>query len=486
MSLPVSNISWEVILILLPLMGGLLCFLWPRLSRIFGLATLFGMVFIVIRLGVLVHAHGVLRHRVGGWEAPLGIQLHVDGLSLVMLAITAMVGLAAGVYSQSYFKVEDSRRFWPLFLFLLAALNAVFLSADIFNIYVALELKGLSAVALTALPGNRDALRGAMRYLLATLLGSLLYLFGVALLYHGFGTVDIALFATRLDASPVTWAATGLMGAGLLMKTALFPLHFWLPPAHSSAPAPVSALLSALVVKAAFYILLRLWLTMFHSFSPGVEQLFGLLGAAAIILGSLQALRQARLKMLVAYSTVAQIGYLFLTFPLAAAAGFSAWNGAIYLAFSHAVAKASMFLAAGNLMHFAGHDRICDLEQAARRLPLSLVAFALAGISIMGLPPSGGFIGKWQLLEAAIVSGRWDLAAIMVLGGLLAAGYVFKVLSCAFSGTQESDRSKVVPAGMEWTALLLAFSAILLGFLAPLLLLVTNIGDPFGIGGVRP
>ncbi|HID66915.1 MAG TPA: oxidoreductase, partial [Roseibacterium sp.] len=370
----------------------------------------------------------------------------------------------------------------------LAALNALFLSADIFNIYVTFELMGLAAVALVALAGSREALGAAMRYLLAALLGSLAYLLGVALLYHGFGTVDIALLAERVEPSPIIWAALGLMAAGLLLKTALFPLHFWLPPAHASAPTPVSALLSALVVKASFYILLRLWLEIFDPLvgGAGVEQLLGLLGAAAILWGSVQALRQTQLKLLIAYSTVAQIGYLFLAFPLVAATGVSAWSAVTYLVLSHALAKAAMFMAAGNLLCFGGHDRIADLDRVVQRLPLTAGAFALAGVSIMGLPPSGGFIGKWLLLEAALMQGRWDLVIVMILGGLLAAGYIFKVLGYAFTQADISHESKAVPASMEWTALLLACGAILLGFLAVPVLSLVSIGDPFGIAEVRP
>ena len=480
-----ADIHWAVVLILLPLAGGMISFLWPEKSKIVGLATACALTLSVAGLGWQILTHGVYHHAVGGWGAPLGIDLYADGLSLLMLAATALVGLGVSVYSAGYFQHEDSFRFWPLWLFLLAALNALFLSADIFNLYVTLELVGLAAVALTALPGGRDALSGAMRYLLTTLLGSLAYLFGVALLYHGFGSVDISILAVRVEASPVIWSALGLMGAGLLLKTALFPLHFWLPPAHASAPAPVSALLSALVVKASFYILLRLWLTIFGPRCESIDVLFGLLGAVAVLWGSLQALRQTRLKLLVAYSTVAQIGYLFLAFPLAAAAGAAAWSAAAYLALSHALAKASMFLVAGNLLRFCGHDRIADLDRVVQRLPLTAGAFALAGISIMGLPPSGGFIGKWLLLEAALVQGRWDLVAVIILGGLLAAGYVFKVLGQAFTEAPIRHDSNSVPASMEWAALLLAIGAILLGFLAPSVLLLVGIGDPFGVMEVR-
>lgn len=477
---------WAVALILLPLAGAICCFLFPRISRTLGLVTSFAIVISVIGLGWQLLEHGSYRHAVSGWGAPLGIELYADGLSLLMLATTAIVGFAISVYSTTYFNPALAVRFWPIWMCLLAALNALFLSSDIFNLYVTLELLGLSAVALTALTGSKEALSGAMRYLLATLLASLAYLLGVALLYHSFGIVDITLLAEQMHASPAVWAALGLMAAGLMLKTAVFPLHFWLPPAHGSAPAPVSALLSALVVKASFYILLRLWFTLFEPLVDGdaINTLLGLLGCTAILWGSVQALRQTRLKLLIAYSTVAQIGYLFLVFPLAANMGSVAWNGMAYLIISHALAKSAMFLSAGNLLSFGGHDRIADLDRVVQRLPLTAAAFALAGVSIMGIPPSGGFIGKWLLLEAAFTQGRWDLAVVMILGGLLAAAYIFKVIGYTFIPAQVTHEAKSVSATMQWSALLLAIGAMLLGFLSVPVLSMLNISDITAASGL--
>lgn len=472
-----ANTPWHVIAILLPLAGAMACFLWPQRSVTLGLISASGVVVCVTGLGWRVVEQGAQRYAVGGWGAPLGIDLYVDGLSQLMLTVTAVAGLGISVYSSGYFVRKQSAIFWPLWLFLWAALNALFLSADIFNLYVTLELLGLAAVALVALAGSVDALTAAMRYLLVSLLGSLAYLLGVALLYHSYGSVDIAILAERVEPSAAVWAAVGLMSAGLLLKTALFPLHFWLPPAHASAPAPVSALLSALVVKASFYILLRLWLEILPLTNAVLAQLLGLLGAGAVLWGGFQALRQTRLKMLIAYSTVAQLGYLFLAFPLATSI---AWKGALYLLLSHAVAKAAMFMAAGNILRFGGHDRIADLDRVAQRLPLTLTAFALAGVSSMGLPPSGGFIGKWLLLEAAIRSGQWWWVIILILGGLLAAAYVFKVIGHAFTQAEVTHEAGVVPATMEWAALALALVAILLGLVAPGLLALMEIGSPFG------
>jgi len=477
----IQNFHWIVIVILLPLLGAVSCFLWPRRNVQLALLTTSGVVAVVAGLSWQVIEHGAQRYALGGWNAPLGIDLYVDGLSLLMLIVTAVVGLAISVYSSAYFKVARAKHFWPLWLFLWSALNALFLSADIFNLYVTLELIGLASVALVALSGGANALTAAMRYLLVSLLGSLFYLMGVALLYHSYGTVDIALLAQRAELSQTMWLAIGLMTAGLLLKTALFPLHFWLPPAHSSAPAPVSALLSALVVKASLYILLRLWLDVFPLSSVqgqfGLGQILGLLGSAAIIWGGVQALRQTRLKLLVAYSTVLQIGYLFLAFPLASIIG---WKAALYFVFAHAVAKTAMFMAAGNILFYGGHDSIVDLDRVAQRLPITLAAFGLAGVSLMGLPPSGGFIAKWLLLEAAIVSGQWWWGLMMIVGGLLTGAYVFKVIGYAFTQADFPHEPGIVPKRMEWVALAMAVFAIILGFLAPALLALMEIGSPFG------
>lgn len=472
----VPDFPWEIIVVALPLAGALVCFLWPRHASLLALIAALGVAGAVSGLGWEITTHGPQRYAIGGWGAPLGIDLYSDGLSLSMLAISALVGLGVSIYACGYFDSQKARHFWPLWLFLWAALNALFVAADIFNLYVTLELLGLAAVALVALAGGAEALGAAMRYLLVSLLGSLIYLFGVALLYHGSGSVDIMILAQRVESGPAAWTAMGLMSAGLLLKTALFPLHFWLPPAHASAPAPVSALLSALVVKGSFYIFLRLWLEIFMDLGASPGQLVGILGAAAVLWGGIQALRQTRLKMLIAYSTISQLGYLFMAFAIT---GITAWTGMLYLLLSHALAKAAMFMAAGNILHFGGHDRIAELDRVAQRLPLTLAAFSLAGISIIGLPPSGGFIAKWLLLEAALDSEQWWWVVVLMLGGLLAAGYIFKVIGHAFTQADLSHEARAVPANMEWAALTLACAAILLGFLVPAVTLLIDIGSPF-------
>jgi formate hydrogenlyase subunit 3/multisubunit Na+/H+ antiporter MnhD subunit len=277
------------------------------------------------------------------------------------------------------------------------------------------------------------------------------------------------------------------------MKAALFPMHFWLPPAHANAPSPVSALLSALVVKGSFYILLRLWFEAFTPLAtPATASILGWLGVAAIVWGSIQALRQPRLKLLVAYSTVAQLGYLFLVFPLASseASGFTAWSGCLLFLGAHACAKTAMFLTAGNILHAAGHDRIRDLDGITHVLPVSVFAFALSGISLVGLPPSGGFVGKWMLLDAGVSEGKWIWVTAILVGSLLAAAYIMRVLTHAFTRIPEPDIPNPIPPVMEWTGLTLAMLAAVLGFFAQWPVDLLRIGAPFAAlvasGGMSP
>ncbi|MEO1199573.1 MAG: proton-conducting transporter membrane subunit [Pseudomonadota bacterium] len=478
-----SGQPWIIWAVFSPLVGAIFAFLLPRHASLVGCLAALATSGAILGLVRQVVEFGPQRYLLGGWGAPLGVDLQADGLSVVMLLTAGVVGAGVTVYATGYFQrsSQAARAFWPLWLWLWTAMNALFLSADIFNLYVTLELLSLSAVALVAVSGNADALTGAMRYLLVSLLGSLSYLFGVVLFYGAHGTLDIALLGDLTGPSPADWVATGLMITGLAIKSALFPLHFWLPPAHAAAPAPVSALLSALVVKASFYLLLRLWLDVFPVSTPVAGQLLGVLGAAAIVWGSLKALRQKRLKLLVAYSTVAQLGYLFLAFPLASTlAAATAWSGSVMFIVSHALAKTAMFLAAGNILRSVGHDRIAELGGAQRSATLSWIAFAIAGISIMGLPPSGGFTAKWVMLQAAFASGQWWWSMPIIGGGLLAAAYVFRIVALAFAPIGAPGTSKSVPKRMELAALGFAVAAVMAGFATLQILSLLDSGAPFG------
>ncbi len=485
------------LVILVPLTAAPLAFLLGgTLARPIALLSALLSQPLALALAFTVSAEGGVRYEIGGWGGPLGIDLVADGLAATLILVATVVGLGVTVYAWGYFADRERYRyFWPLWLFLWASLYALFLSGDLFNLYVCLELVSMAAVALVGLSLRRDALLAAMRYMLAAILGSLFYLLGVALVYAAFGSIDIATVREAVRADVTGQAAFALMTVGLMLKTALFPLHFWLPPAHSNAPSPVSAVLSALVVKGSFYILVRMWVDVADpSFVPGSAALLGVLGASAIVWGSVQAMRQERLKMLVAYSTVAQIGYLFLLFPLVAgggAAAADAWVGGMFHAASHALAKAAMFLAAGTVLARFGHDRIAGLGGLSRRAPVTAMAFALAGVTMMGLPPSGGFVAKWQMIRAALESGAWWWAVVVVAGGLLAAVYIFRVVAL-FLGREgaEGEDADVdagrSPATMEWATLALALAALALGVLGQPLVELIGVGAPALVAGVGP
>jgi formate hydrogenlyase subunit 3/multisubunit Na+/H+ antiporter MnhD subunit len=438
---------------------------------------------LVISLGIaaaLLQTGGDLTYLLGGWAPPLGVALRADTVAAVMLVAVAVVVGGIALYACADFNPSEPSReraastFWVLLLAVWGSLNLVFVSGDLFTLYVALELLTFAGVPLVCLDGRGDTLRAALRYLLFALLGSLLYLLGAVLLYGAYGTLDITLLRAVARPEPVTWFVLALATTGLLAKTALFPLHIWLPPAHAGAPAAGSAVLSALVIKGSWFLLIRLWFDALPgAVTFSAAQLLGALGAIAIVAGSVVALRQARLKLLVAYSTVAQIGYLFLMFPLAFDASGTmlthggALTGGVLQGISHATAKASMFMAAGIIYAALGHDRIADLAGVARALPVTVLTFLLAGIALMGVIPSGAYLAKKLFLAAAADSGQWWWTIVLQGGAAFTAGYVVLVLVNVLRRPgAASPVIKHVSAVSQYAALALALCSLLLALAA--------------------
>ena len=282
-----------VLAIVLPVVGVLL-------SLVLGGRHAERIVFILMPAGLAVavaiaagvwRTHHVLQYVVGSWEPPLGVAFRADGLSAAMIVTAALLICGIGLFARAQFsnpREAETRAplvFWTLLPAVWGALNAVFISNDLFNLYVALELLTFAAVPLVCLDGRAETLAAALRYLLFALLGSILYLLGAVLLYGSYGTLDIVLLSGRIHAGPIAWAAISLMTAGLLAKAALYPFHLWLPPAHAGAPAPASAILSGLVVKAPFFLVVRLWFDVMPGLpEQAAAQVLGMLGAAAICL----------------------------------------------------------------------------------------------------------------------------------------------------------------------------------------------------------
>jgi formate hydrogenlyase subunit 3/multisubunit Na+/H+ antiporter MnhD subunit len=482
-----------VLALVLPVGGMLVAFvLGGRAAERVALAVLaLGVLLALLVDAAVLRGGAPLAYLLGGWAPPLGLTLVADGVAAAMLLTSALVLLAVALFGRAAHatppglaEARGSFAFWCFLLALAGALAAAFLGGDLFNLFVALEMLTFAALALACLEGRPSQFRSELRYLLFALIGSVLYLLGTALLYGGYGTLDIRLLAGQARADVPTQLAAALMTVGLAAKMALFPLHLWLPPAHAGAPPAASAVLSGLVVKATFVLLLRLWFWVMPPVpAAAAAPLLATLGAAAILVGSLVALRQARLKLLVAYSTVAQIGYLFLMFPLVLAGDAEtsarAWLGGVLQAASHAFAKAAMFLSAGLIAGALGHDRVDALGGAGRALPMAVIAFGLAGLSLMGIPPSGGFTAKWLLLTSALATGQWWWAAVILGGGLLTGGYVYRVLAgsltappAALPGAEPSLR------GPQRVALALALVSVALGLLPLASFGLVQIGRP--------
>jgi multicomponent Na+:H+ antiporter subunit D len=473
-------------LIFAPLLGALAAWLIGRawLADALAVLTAAGLIVATALLSREAIAADGLRIALGGHDAPLGIELAVDGLTLIMLWLAQIIALMIAIYVRGWAETTSPATallFRVVWMLLWSGLNALFLSADLFNLYVTLEITTLAGVSMVAVAGSASALAAAMRYLQFALVGSIFYLLGVALIYAETGVLAMGLLQATGQASVAGYAALGTMTLGLLLKAALFPLHGWLPDGHSSAPSPASALLSALVVKAAAYLLLRIWIGPFGmTWTPMLAQAIGALGLAGILYASLQALRQTRLKLVIAYSTVAQLGYLLLLVPLASVL---AWQGVLYHALAHGLAKAAMFLAAGNVIRAIGNDRLENLTGMDRVLSGNLLVIAIAGISLAGLPPSGGFVGKWWIVLAALEAGQWWWAAGVAAGGLLAAAYVFRILQHGMSSPDSYAEAPLrfardLPRTMLWPPYLLALAALALGFTGDLIAPLMNVGLP--------
>jgi multicomponent Na+:H+ antiporter subunit D len=465
-----ATTAWALTaLVFAPVLAALVVWFLPGYRPLRALPPALGAALILMLwpLTRQVSEAGLLIIGLGGRSAPLAIEWYLDGLALVMLWLTQVVCTAVGAYLWGWVahpKHRLSAGFPVCWLLLWGALNALFLSADLFNIYVLLEIVSLGGVVLVV-AGGGAALTAAMRYLLFALLGSIVYLLGVAMTYADTGTLSLRLL---LGAGPGALAAA-LITVGLLFKAAIFPLHGWLPRAHAAAPAPASAVLSALVVKAAAYLVLRLWSGAFVSlWTPMLLQVLAALGAAGVVYASVQALRQERLKRLIAYSTVAQLSYVLM---LPVLAGAMAWQGMALHLVSHGLAKAAMFLAAGNVLLALRNDRIDNLARLDRILSGNLLVIAAAGLSLAGMPPAGGFVAKWWLLNAALQTGQWWWGVAIVAGGLLAAAYMIRVLRAGLSSPDSySDaplhRARELSPIMVWSPAVLAVGAVAIGLAA--------------------
>jgi len=446
----VIGLNLAALQVVVPLFGAPLCTLIGRGARAwaFSLLVTWAAFALAIALMVEVTESGPISYMMGDWPAPWGIEYRVDFLNaFVVLFVT---GVAAAVIPFAYHSVaaeipaDRHRLFYTAYLLTLAGLLGMAVTGDAFNAFVFMEISSLSGYVLISLGRDRRALYASYQYLVLGTIGATFFVIAVGLLYIATGTLNMADLAARipaLEGNLVVLAAYAFLLVGLSLKVALFPLHLWLPNAYTFAPSMVSALLAATATKVGIYLILRFMFGVFGAdFAVGAHPVTILLMPLALVAavsGSLVAITQVNVKRVLAYSSVAQIGYIVIGIAFASLTGLT---GAVVHLFNHALMKGAMFLALGCVMLRTGGTRIEHLAGLGRRMPLTMAAFVAAGLSMIGVPGTVGFVSKWYLVLAALEAGWWPVAVVIIAASLLAIAYVWRVVEAAYFTEPDAER----------------------------------------------
>ncbi|MFQ5975042.1 MAG: monovalent cation/H+ antiporter subunit D family protein [Candidatus Hydrothermarchaeales archaeon] len=393
-----------------------------------------------------VMATGPIHYYVGNWDPPWGIEIVVDYLSAFMALMVTGVGLLIAIYSVGYVdKLIEKRNvylYYTFTLLLIGSLSGMVVTGDIFNLFVMLEISSLASYALVPIAGNMGTegqFESSFRYLYMGAMASSFILLGIGLTYMVTGTLNMADLAIRIQevAIPmyprVLAAGLGFLVVGFSVKTALFPLHIWVPDAYTHAPAPVNALCSGITLEVGAYVLIRLFYAIFGisfvSFTA-LNEIIPLLAAVAIIFGSLFAIAQNDIYRMLAYSTVSQMGYIVLGATLFSHSGLI---GGIYHLINHSVMKATMFLAVGAVIYKTGIRDISELGGLGKKMPWTMGAFSIAALGMVGIPPLAGFMSKFFLVVGSLES-NWAFVFVILASSLLNAVYFIRVINHIYFG----------------------------------------------------
>lgn len=413
---------------------------------------------ISIKLLLQVLDGGVISYHIGGWAPPMGIEYRIDAANAFVLLLISAIGTIVMPYTVQSIKSEISERhhtlFYTMYLLCLTGLLGVVATGDAFNVFVFLEISSLSTYVLVAMGAKMDkrALTAAYDYLIMGTIGATFFVIGIGFLYAGTGTLNMADIAAHItthgiDRTIETAFAFIMVGMGL--KVAIYPLHLWLPNAYTYAPSAVTSFLAATATKAAIYVLLRF---MFSVFQP--EFLFELhsvkfimmpLALVAMFAASLIAVFQSDLKRMLAYSSIAQIGYILLGIGLMSTTGLSA---AIVHLFNHGITKAALFMGVGALVLRTGSSFYVKIEGMGKVMPWTSFAIVIAGLSLIGVPGTAGFISKWVLVQAAIEQGWWPIALAVVASSLLAVIYVWRIIEVLYMKQPVDPTRREAPLSM--------------------------------------
>lgn len=474
------TLNLPVFIVIIPLS---LAFILPTFARriklvealVISIETIwiFGAVYLA---SIVLLQNGVpIIYNMGGWEAPWGIELKIDNLAVFFILVVTAVSLpvalfAKGNLTEEVGSKERVTRFYVFLLLLGGATAGMALTNDLFNVFVLVEVATLSCCGLVSAQRQPRAAYAAFNYLILATLGSTFVLGGIGFIYILTGHLNMGFAHEQLlqvwqNSPHMVWMAMSFILIGFGVKSAFFPLHVWLPDAHSSAPAPASAILSGLAVKGYIICFLKIMYDVFGQnlmIQFNVNKILLLMGMIAIIVGSLFALTQDELKRRLAYSTVAQVGYIFLGLGLINLTGL---KGTLFYLASHAVIKSSLFLAAGAIIAATGKKNISDLAGIGRKMPITMGVFTIGSLGLIGIPLFSGFIGKWYMILGALEAGNILAAIVIIVGSVLCAAYLLPIIRIAYF-EPASDEDFQDPGIPQKTALImLAVAVVILGIL---------------------
>lgn len=434
--------------ILLPLFGAALSIgvgRYRNAQRIIGVTTLTVVAAVSAVLLVRVDNDGIQSLQAGGWSAPVGITLVADGLASIMLVVAMLMLLAVLVYAIGQPGAEDDHvGFHPVYLILASGVAAAFLTGDLFNLFVAFEMTLMASYVLITLGGRPEQVRSGMTYVVISLIASMLFLLALAFIYAATGTLNLADLSGKIVGLP-SGMRSGLAVLLIVVfgiKSAIFPLFFWLPDSYPTAPSPVTAVFAGLLTKVGVYALIRSQTLLFPADTqPG--NLLLVIAGLTMVIGVLGAITQNDIKRILSFHIVSQIGYMIMGLGLFTLAGLA---GAVLYIIHHIVVKTTLFLVAGLTEIRAGTSDLAKISGLARLEPLLAILFLLPALSLAGIPPFSGFVAKLALVEAGVGAGAYAIVAVSLAVSLLTLYSMTKIWSNAFWGERQPD-----PAGRTLT-----------------------------------